>query len=361
MIRFGVRENGHRVNVAMTSVDDFINGPKDRYNMKDKVIVLGSNSFSGSYFVDFLLSKSIETIGISRSAEPNGVFLPYKKNNTSLYKFYQLDLNHQLDAIMKVVEDARAAYIVNFAAQGMVAESWQKPEDWFQTNTVANVRLHDRLRKCDFLRKYVHVSTPEVYGNCQGVVQEHINYCPSTPYAVSRAAADLSLMTFLKNYNFPVAFTRSANVYGPCQQLYRIIPRTILFTLLGKKLPLHGGGHSVRSFIHIRDVAEGTWRVAKNAEPGEIFHFSTSRSISIIDLVKMIVDRMGARFEDCVEIVDERPGKDTAYLLDNTKAKVRLGWHDRVSLEEGIDETIQWVRDNLEVLKQQPSHYIHKT
>jgi len=328
--------------------------------MKEKCIVLGSNSFSGAHFVDFLLSEGVETVGISRSVEPNDVFLPYKNKEKSLFKFHQLDLNHDLDAIMAVIEDVQPNYVVNFAAQGMVAESWQHPEHWFQTNTVANVKLHDRLRKCSFLRKYVHVSTPEVYGNCQGLVGEHMNYSPSTPYAVSRAAADLSLMTFLKNYSFPVTFTRSANVYGPGQQLYRIIPRTILFILLGKKLPLHGGGHSVRSFIHIRDVAKGTWVVAQDAKPGEIFHFSTERNISIRDLVRLIAKKMNVSFEDCVDIVNERPGKDAAYLLDNKKAKTVLGWQDRITLEEGIDETIKWVQDNLEILKKLPAQYIHK-
>jgi dTDP-glucose 4,6-dehydratase len=86
----------------------------------------------------------------------------------------------------------------------------------------------------------------------------------------------MSLTTFYNNYKFPVIFTRAANVFGPGQQLYRIIPRTVLFFLTGKKLQLHGGGHSVRSFIHMRDVAEGTWLAAQKSPPGEIYHFSTA-------------------------------------------------------------------------------------
>ena len=96
------------------------------------------------------------------------------------------------------------------------------------------------------------------YGSCSGLVDENHPFSPSTPYATSRAACDMHLLNFFKNYNFPVVFTRAANVYGPGQQLYRIIPRTILFIKLGKKLQLHGGGKSLRSFIHIRDVAEAT-------------------------------------------------------------------------------------------------------
>jgi dTDP-glucose 4,6-dehydratase len=129
-----------------------------------------------------------------------------------------------------------ATHVVNFAAQGMVAESWLKPEDWYETNVVANVMLHDRLRKISSLQKYVHVGTPEVYGSTAGLIPESRNYNPSTPYAASRAACDLHLQTFIRQYNFPAVFTRAANVFGPGQQLYRIVPRTLLFLALGRKL-----------------------------------------------------------------------------------------------------------------------------
>jgi len=314
----------------------------------EKIIVMGSNSFSGSHFVDYALDEGLEVVGISRSAEPNPVFLPYKKKRDSRFNFFRCDLNGDLPAIMKIVSDFRPDYVVNFAAQSMVGESWQIPEHWFQTNAVATIKFHDHLRKIDFLKKYVHVSTPEVYGASQGIVKENTSYNPSTPYAVSRAAADMSLMSFFRAYTFPVVITRAANVYGPGQQLYRIIPRAILYFLIGKRLPLHGGGHSVRSFIHIRDVAEGTLCVARHAAPGEIFHFSTSRNISIRSLVEMIDDQMGVSFADRVEIVGERLGKDSAYLLDSTKAKNEFGWEDRIPLEQGIAETIGWVKDKIE-------------
>jgi len=328
--------------------------------MSEKIVVIGSNSFSGSNFVDYLLDNELEVVGISRSEEPLPVFLPYKKNKNKNFKFYKLDLNHNLDEIINVINDFKPDYVINFAAQGMVAQSWTNPEHWFQTNAVANVMLHDRLRKLDFLKKYVHVSTPEVYGSCEGLVKENTNYNPSTPYAVSRAAADMSLMSFVNAYDFPVAFTRSANVFGSGQQLYRIIPRTILYFLIGKKLQLHGGGHSVRSFIHIHDVSDGTLRVARTAESGDIFHFSTSRNISIRAVVEMIADQLNISFEDNVEIVGERLGKDAAYLLDNSKAKEKLNWEPKISLEQGIEETIIWIKDNLEIIKQQPLDYIHK-
>jgi dTDP-glucose 4,6-dehydratase len=329
----------------------------------EKILVVGSNSFSGASLIDHALQGGLEVVGLSRSPQASAVFLPYRwrtREENSRFRFRQLDLNRDLPAIMELIRDFRPGYVVNFAAQSMVAESWENPEHWMMTNVVSNVMLHDKLRTCDFLEKYVHVSTPEVYGPCEGLVRENTMYTPSTPYAVSRAAADMSLMSFYRAYDFPVAFTRAANVYGPGQQLYRIIPRTILYFLAGKKLPLHGGGHSVRSFIHIRDVADGTLRVVRQGAPGGIFHFSTSRNISIRSLVEMIAEQMGVSFADHVEIVGERLGKDSAYLLDSTKAKNELGWEDRIPLEQGIAETIGWVKDNLEELRKQPAEYIHK-
>jgi dTDP-glucose 4,6-dehydratase len=326
----------------------------------EKVLVIGSNSFSGASFVGHLLTLGAHVVGVSRSPEPTPALLPYKWQEHSAFRFHQLDLNPDLEAIMEVIHAERPPVVVNFAAQSMVAESWDHPEDWFQTNVVANVKLHDRLRRCDFLERYVHVSTPEVYGSCQGSVREDAPWNPTTPYAVSRAACDMSLLSFFKAYGFPVVFTRAANVYGPGQQLYRIIPRTILFIRTGRKIPLHGGGASVRSFIHIRDVADGTWRAAKNGKLGEVYHLSTGRLISIRELVERICSRLGVVFDECIDIVGERLGKDAAYILDSSKARESLGWHDAVDLDSGLDETIAWVDRHLDELRQQPTNYIHQ-
>lgn len=329
---------------------------------KHKIVVIGSNSFSAATFIDFTLNKGAEVIGMSRSSEPSYVFLPYKwqQRKQAMFEFHRLNLNHDLEHIMAVIEDFKPDYIINFAAQSMVAESWDHPDHWFMTNVVSTVRLHDRLRHCGFLKKYVHISTPEVYGTCQGDVKENTSYNPSTPYAVSRAACDMSLHTFVRAYQFPAVITRVANVFGPGQQLYRIIPRAILYIKLGKKLKLHGGGSSVRSFIHMRDVADGILRVARDAPLGEIYHFATRQVISIRELVELTCHKMGTEFQDHVEIVGERLGKDQAYLLDSTKARNTLGWEDKVTLEEGIDETIRWMTDNFEEIKKQPFEYVHK-
>ena len=328
--------------------------------MGNRIVVIGSNSFSGASLIRQALEQGDEILGISRSPENKTCLLPYKWSAQDRFQFRQLNLNDHTDQIVNEIKNFETTHIINFAAQAMVAESWQSPDHWYQTNVVANVRLHDQLRQMNSLRKYVHVSTPEVYGSCSGLVDESHLFSPSTPYATSRVACDMHLLNFFKNYDFPVVFTRAANVYGPGQQLYRIIPRTILCIKLGKKLQLHGGGKSLRSFIHIRDVAEATLDIAAKASPPNAFHLSTDQHVSIRNLVELIFIKMGADFEKLVEASPDRPGKDDAYLLDSSKAKKEFDWEPKVSLEEGIEETIDWVQNNFDDLIKGPMEYIHK-
>jgi dTDP-glucose 4,6-dehydratase len=326
----------------------------------DKIFVLGSNSFSGAHFTEYALSEGAAVWGISRSSEPPSIFLPYRNKAVTNFNFFQYDLNNNLNEIIELTTNIKPTYFVNFASLSMVGESWLAPGDWFLTNTVSTIKLHDELRKLNVLKRYVHISTPEVYGNKEGLLQESFNFNPSTPYAVSRAATDFSLQTFFNTYQFPVVTTRAANVYGPCQQLYRIIPRTILYVLLGKKLQLHGGGKSLRSFIHIQDVARATWRIMQDGINGQTYHISTAKMLSIIDLVKCICEKLNVDFEKHTELVEDRLGKDVAYELDSSKLRTELQWQPTYELETGLDECIDWVKSNFEILKNLPFNYQHK-
>jgi len=326
----------------------------------DNIIVIGSNSFSGASFTHHALKQGANVIGISRSKEANSSFLPYKWENHGNFTFHSLDLNHHLKEIIALINHFKPTHIINFAAQSMVGESWLNPTDWFMTNVVSTINLHDNLRKCDFLKRYIHISTPEVYGACSGFVDEKFPFNPSTPYAVSRAAADMSLRTFYDTYNFPVITTRAANVYGPGQQLYRIIPRTIFFILLGKKIQLHGGGISTRSFIHMSDVSRATWNIMEQGKVGETYHISTNEVISIRELVESICLKLKVKFKDHVEVVGERLGKDAAYHLDSSKLRKKTNWKDQINLNQGLDECIAWVKENLEDLKKESFDYQHK-
>lgn len=329
--------------------------------MKRKALIIGSNSFSGASFASYLLDQGFEVIGVSRSPEPNDVFLPYRwKDSRSAFRFQKIDLNTDLEALEALIKKESVPFIVNFAAQSMVGESWKNPDHWMMTNVVSTVRLFEVLRRAENLERYVHVTTPEVYGSTEGFIKEDAVFNPSTPYAVSRAAGDMSLRMYIDTYKLPAMFTRAANVYGPGQQLYRIIPRTILFMLMGRKLHLHGGGHSVRSFIHMHDVSDATLRILEKGKIGDTYHISTNDIISIRGVVERIAERLGVSFDEHVEVVGERLGKDAAYKLDSSKLRQELGWKDVISLDKGIDECIGWVKSNLETLRQQPLDYIHK-
>lgn len=326
-----------------------------------KFLILGSNSFSGATFVDHLAAQGHDVLATSRSDEPHEALLPYKwQKRPGQVRFKRIDLNTDLEALSALLKVEKPTHVVNFAAQSMVGESWLYPDHWMMTNVVSTVRLHEMLRRYDRLERYVHVTTPEVYGSTEGWVREDTPFNPSTPYAVSRAAGDMSLNTYFANYQFPVLFTRAANVYGPGQQLYRIVPRTILSAIGGQKLRLDGGGKSVRVFIHMTDVSDATLKIATAGKLGETYHISGYELVSIRTLVEMILARLGKRFEDCVEIGPERPGKDTAYTLDSVKLRTALGWRDTISLGQGIDDVIAWARRFEKALDKLPSKYDHK-
>ena len=326
-----------------------------------RCVVLGSNSFAGAAFVARALKDGASVLGVSRSPEGSPIFLPYRDlPQANRYVFMQADINRDLAAIAAEIEKFRPETIVDFAGQSMVAESWDAPAQWYETNIVAKVKLHDRLRRLPWLKRYIKISTPEVYGSQDSLQRETLQTSPSTPYAVSHAAIDASLRAFHQQYGFPVVTGRFANFYGPGQQLYRIVPKTIIYALSGRKLPLHGGGTSVRAFIYSDDVAEAINRLIATGEPGQIYHFSPDRFLTIRNVVEIICEQLSIDPAQVVENAAERPGKDHAYLMDASYARERLGWKDQISFEEGVDRTIAWAKTNFDTIKTLPMEYIHK-
>ncbi|MGA1933319.1 GDP-mannose 4,6-dehydratase [Arcobacter sp. YIC-464] len=327
-----------------------------------KYLVLGSNSFSAGSFINYILNeeKDSKVFAISRSEEYHKTQLAYKNNESySNVNFYQYDLNENIDDIVKLIQEENIEYIFNFAAQGMVAQSWENPEQWFNTNTLSLVKLLDKIYKFKFIKKFVQVSTPEVYGPCNNI-KESMNFHPSSPYAASKASADLILYSYFVTHGFPINYTRASNVYGAYQQLYRIIPKTILMIKKGEKLQLHGGGKAIRSFIHIDDVSTATLKIAKEAKAGEIYHLSDDKTISIYDLVELICNQMNVDINNHIEIVEDRVGQDSLYLMNNEKLKNDLDLTIQKSLKDGISEVISWIESNYNTLKDFPDYYIHK-
>lgn len=323
--------------------------------------MIGSNSFSGSDFINLLLENpENEVIGVTRSPEKPALFLRYKRHINPRFRFYQMDLNRDLPLLLEMMDRERPAYVVHFAALLEPGYSWQNPEQWFQTNVMSLVRLANHLKNQSYLERYMHISTPEVYGSCQGVVKEDAPLNPTTPYAASKAAGDLFLFTLVKAFSFPMVMIRSTNVYGAYQQLFRIIPRSIISLKSGQRIPLHGGGVAVKSYIHIRDVSRGELAALHRGQPGSIYHLSPDYGIAVRDLVRLICDRMGKRFEEATTTVEERLGQDAAYVIDSSRARQELGWLPCISLEEGLDEIATWIERYWDEIRLQPLEYEHR-
>ncbi len=326
-----------------------------------KCMIIGSNSFIGSSFVDYLLSKKYKIIGVSRSNQPNDIFLKYKNNtNIKNFSFVKINLNKNISQLIDLIKKFKPEYIINYSAQGMVVESWDNPLDWYKTNVMSQIELIEALKNLKFIKKYLHFTTPEVYGSTKPWISESFNFNPSTPYANSRAATDFHLYNLFRYYKFPVIFTRAANVYGAHQQLYRIIPKTLSYAYLGKKLPLHGGGKSKRSFIYIDDVNSATFKILTKGIIGQTYHISSNLLISIEQLVYKIAKLSNVNKKNLVKIELERLGKDENYSLSSLKIRNELDWEDKINLEEGIKKTQKWILDNFNLIKNLSFNYKHK-
>ncbi len=328
--------------------------------MARPIVVIGSNCFTGSHIVDALLTAGHSVIGVSRSPEYLPVFLPYAKNDLSRFTFTQIDITQQLPTLLKLMDRLKPERVINVAALSEVALSNDRPVEYFETNTLAVVKLVHHLRQAGYLKHYIHISSAEIFGPCDEPLDENSPFFPSTPYAASKAAADLFINTMIARFNFPATLIRSTNVYGAHQQLFKIIPRTAIYIRTGQTLELHGGGTSMKSFIHIRDVVDGLM-LAMDRHAMGTFHLSDPSDRTVRQVVELVCQQMGVPFEKHVRIVGERPGQDSRYWLDCRKAKTQLNWRPRVAFEEGVRETLAWIDRHWDTLKDQPLDYIHKS
>ena len=327
-----------------------------------KIFIIGSNSFMGSSLINYISKNhniEFELRGCSRSVEKKKNFNLYKNIKDNNFKYYRIDLNKNMDQLIKVLKEFKPKIIYNFAAQSIVEHSWVKPEDWFNTNLISNIKLLDYLKNVTYLEKYIHSSTPEVYGSINYKILENFNYRPSTPYASSKASIDMLLKNYFDNYGLPVVFTRVSNIYGPGQQLFKIIPKTIISIMQNKKIPLHGNGLSKRSFIYSDDVSAAMLKMKEQSINGEIYHVTNEKMYSIKTVVKNICNVMNKDFERSVIMENERPGKDHIYNLSSKKIK-KLDWNSKISLLKGIVTTKEWIQKDYLSLKNIKLRYSHQ-
>lgn len=263
------------------------------------------------------------------------------------------DLNFNLGKIMNAIAQERAKIVVNFASQSMVGQSWKTPGDWMQTNCVGQTDLVAALARYPNLEKYIHFTTPEVYGStCGEWLPENWAFDPSTPYAASRAAGDWITRMWQQQYGFPAIFTRAANIYGEGQQLYRVIPKAIIAKMESQPFTLEGGGKSRRAFVHMEDVTDALCLLITQGKIGDCYHISPREEVTIADLV---YNKIGAT----AVITPDRTGKDDTYFLDSGKI-MRMGWEPKITLAQGIERTWAWMVENAAVWAKWPREYEHQ-
>ncbi len=324
--------------------------------MSKKIIVIGSSSFSGSWLVKKLIENKFNIIGISRSKiKKKFLFFDEKK-----YKFYRLDINKNYRTITKIIDKFKPEIVVNFAAQSFVRTSWETPEDWFKTNTYSSIKLANYLKNKKFLKKFVQISTPEIYGNINNF-KKNSYHSPTTPYALSKSSFDKFLGLLFKKFKFPVLFVRSANVYGEGQQLYRIIPKAIIKIKNGKKLFLNDKGEIYRSFIHIEDNSELILKIINKGKIGAVYHPSTDKLISLKALAKIICKNLNSNYSKHVVLTSKITTKDKYYNIFSKKELNQLKFKKKfINIESGIIRVIKWIDKNWKNFKNQNLEYVHK-
>lgn len=218
----------------------------------------------------------------------------------------------------------------------------------------------NHLRKQTYLERCLQVSSPEVYGTCVGTVREDAALSPSMPYAASKAGAGYLLGCYAKTYGFPLVTVRATNVYGAQQQLFKIMMRSVINIRQRRVIQLHGGGITVKSYIHIRDVSQGERAILERGKIGQIYHLSPNAGLAACDVVHIIAELMDKRFEDVTEVVADRPGQDAAYVIDSAKARTELGWAPVNELSTGFREVVGWIDENWATIRDLPSDYLHR-
>ena len=323
--------------------------------------VLGGGGSFGLYTSRELLEHgdAERVIAVGRSVPKSRAFTLGVGEGDGRYEYHAIHIGYEFDRLMELLDSARPYVIVNYAAQGESAASWSESWRYFETNAVALVRLVEELQRVDWLERFIQISTSELYGSCDSAVSEDAPLRPTSPYAASKAAFDMYLMTVASR--FPFNIIRPSNAYGPGQQLHRVIPKAILYGLTERKLALHGGGVARKSYIHSRDLARCVRMVAERASRDQatrVYNAGPHIPTPIRHVIKLIADALEMPFDElCDASSAPRFGEDACYWLNSGAIKRDVGWEPEIGWHEGLSETIKWVRANLDELRALPTDF----
>ncbi len=314
------------------------------------ILVTGGAGFIGSNFVRLVLAGSADTV-------VNLDLLTYAGNLENLvgceddarYHFTRGDIRDR-GLVRSLLEDHSIEAVVHFAAESHVDRSVEGPEAFVNTNVLGTEILLEESRRAR-VERFVMVSTDEVYGSLgeKGAFTEDSPLAPNSPYAATKAAADLLCRAFHHTFGFPVMITRCSNNYGPYQFPEKLIPLMIANALEDKPLPVYGDGLNVRDWLHVADHCRAVDLVLRQGISGEVYNIGGCNEKQNLELVSLLVDTLG-KSRDLITFVPDRLGHDRRYAIDAGKIGRELGWSPRVAFAEGIAQTIEWYLDNQEWL-----------
>lgn len=311
------------------------------------ILVTGGAGFIGSNFINYILNKRNDVFIVNVDK------LTYAGNLENLtgsehkfnYTFIKGDIvNYEI--IKYVFEKYKITHVINFAAESHVDRSILGSEVFFRSNVLGTNVLLENAKRFG-IERFIQISTDEVYGSLgtDGLFEETTPLHPNSPYAASKASADLIALAFHHTYNVPVVITRCSNNYGPYQFPEKLIPLMIINALNNKKLPVYGDGMNVRDWIYVHDHNSAVETVLEKGKVGEIYNVGSSNEMPNIEIIKLILKHLG-KSEELIQFVKDRPGHDRRYAINSKKIQVDLGWKPAYRFEEAISTTVQWYLDN---------------
>ena len=321
-----------------------------------KFVVTGGCGFIGSNLVKFLLKKNYFVINIDKlsySANPYNLKKIFKNKN---YRFFKQDINNQAQ-IYKILNRYKPNGIFNLAAETHVDRSIDNPRNFISSNILGVYNLLETLRKYSKKNKkkirLVHISTDEVYGDIEmgKKSNEKSSYNPSSPYSATKASADLLIKSFVRTYKLPIIISNCCNNYGPNQFPEKLIPKLIYNIINNKPLPIYGKGKNLREWIHVNDHCEALLKIFFNGKIGESYNVGSNQNINNSDLAKKLLKISKNKsfiIKTKVKIifVKDRPGHDFRYALNSSKILKKLRWKAKISLHEGLSQTLDWYINN---------------
>ena len=306
------------------------------------IFVTGAAGFIGSNFVHYLKSNTYDDIVILDK-------LTYAASTDNLNPHtFPIEIVDIADKkkLERIFQKYRPRFIFHFAAESHVDNSIEDATPFVDTNVTGTLNLLE-LSVMYKVEKFLHVSTDEVYGALgydDPPFTEETPYNPQNPYSASKAASDHFVTAFGNTYGLPVVITNCSNNYGPRQNKEKLIPKTINNILEGKKIPVYAQGQNIRDWIYVEDHCRAILEVWYGGGVGQKYNIGGECEVANIDLVKTIIRLMGAS-EDLIEFVDDRPGHDLRYAIDNAKIKNTVAFKPQHTLEEGLLKTIDWYKN----------------